>query len=65
MKLEWTTTYPEGSVKPDTKQILSFWQDVEGVENQVINLYPQVKYQEMEVLSRNTARCGQNIFAGI
>lgn len=48
MKLEWTTTYPEGSVKPETKQILSFLQDAEGVENQVINLYPQVKYQEME-----------------
>lgn len=48
MKMEWITTHCGGSKKPVTRQVLYFEQDTEGVENQVINLYPQVEFQTME-----------------
>lgn len=48
MKIEWVTTHREESNKPVTRQVLCFGKDIEGVENQVINLYPKVKFQTME-----------------
>lgn len=48
MKAEWTTTHLEEGTTVQTRRGLTFEQDSEGVENQVINLYPQVQFQTME-----------------
>lgn len=47
MNLQYFTTTYQNNKKQITKQTLSFLPD-EGQENELINLYPQVQYQEME-----------------
>ena len=45
MKFELLTTYGNGKQKEET---LQFQDDVSGIENEVVNLYPEVKYQKLE-----------------
>lgn len=45
MKLNWTTTTAEGIVK---EQNFVFQEDSEGVENQLVNLYPEIRFQTLE-----------------
>ena len=45
MKFELLTTYGNGKQK---EEILQFQDDVSGIENEVVNLYPEVKYQKLE-----------------
>lgn len=45
MKLEWMTTNALGESKQESCE---FMPDVEGVENQVVNLYPEITFQTME-----------------
>jgi glucosylceramidase len=48
MKVEFVTTYGDGEQNEQKIDSLIFREDFEGVENEVINLYPDVKFQELE-----------------
>ena len=45
MKLNWINTLPDGET---TKKVFAFLPDKEGVENHVVNLYPEITFQTME-----------------
>lgn len=48
MKIDLFTTYGEGSDKEQKQQCLYFEKDEEGIENHVVNLYPEVKFETFE-----------------
>lgn len=48
MKLTWNATTTAGSRWETTEGEILFHPDLEGVENQVINLYPEMTYQTFE-----------------
>ena len=48
MKLTWNATTTAGSRWETTEGEILFQPDLEGVENQVINLYPEMTYQTFE-----------------
>lgn len=48
MQLNWTATTAAGSSWETVEGKVLFHPDVEGVENQVVNLYPEVTYQTFE-----------------
>lgn len=45
MKLKWITTDSQGQ---SLQELLAFAEDPQGVENQVVNLYPEVTFQTVE-----------------
>ena len=45
MKLNWINTLPDGET---TRKEFAFLPDKEGVENHVVNLYPEITFQTME-----------------
>ena len=45
MKLNWINTWPDGET---TRKEFAFLPDKEGVENHVVNLYPEITFQTME-----------------
>lgn len=47
MKLELFTTYGTGTWQEQFHQVVSFQED-KGSENQVVNLYPDVKFETIE-----------------
>lgn len=48
MELNWAATTVKGSSWKTTQDKALFHPDTEGVENQVVNLYPEVTYQTFE-----------------
>ncbi len=48
MKIQWTETAPRGNSWAQRQGTLAFAEDLEGVENQVVNLYPRITYQTFE-----------------
>lgn len=48
MKLNWINTLPDGET---TRKEFAFLPDKEGVENHVVNLYPEITFQTMEDLA--------------
>lgn len=46
--MNFLTTFGEGSKEEQITQILEFQPDAEGVENEVVNIYPDMKFQTME-----------------
>lgn len=45
MKLNWINTWPDGET---TRKEFAFLPNKEGVENHVVNLYPEITFQTME-----------------
>ena len=50
MELELFTTYGTGTWQEQFHQTVSFHED-QGTENQVVNLYPEVKFETLEAVS--------------
>ncbi len=48
IKLKLYTTYGEGGAERQEQKVLAFCADKEGVENEVINLYPDAAFQTIE-----------------
>ena len=48
MKMKFLTTFDEGTKKEQLEQTIAFQPDAEGVENEIVNIYPDMKFQVME-----------------
>ncbi len=48
MKINWYTTKYVNNIKSQSELVTELIEDVEGIENQVVNIYPQVEFQSFE-----------------